>query len=173
MQRDLLNSLQLSIMSDAVDQRSSRQNYRSVTFWALGPYLVLYRLFGLIPIVQSMKNPLSGKISDRITWSYGLATFYSAAVIAVVMKFIYDEVPAFEALVSNDSAIVLQAANNFSICLNVFFTLVTCFAYLGRRLIRLVEEMMRCEHDISLLDCHLPVNLKYNSVVIDLKKYCD
>lgn len=152
-----VDAFHLSIMYE--EERRNR-----VTFWALGPYLVLYRLFGLIPVCyQSEAYSLSWKtachIFDRVTWSTILAKIYSAAIVALVMTYIFDELPALESLVSDDSAVVLLAANNFSICLNVFFTLLASFGYVGSRLIRLVNKMMCCEQDLSRLDCYLPVKI--------------
>lgn len=136
-------------------------NHKStVTIWALGPYLVVYRTLGLIPIcfdvdISSLVcNYRLCQWTRRIKWS----TLYSVAISLLMATFLVENRPSLELFLSLDNDQILEATNKFSIAFNVCVTLIVCLFYLGRRVNQLVDKMVRCEQDLATFECHLDVN---------------
>ncbi len=140
-----------------------RSHRSTVTLRAMMPYLVFYRILGLIPIYFK-SNSVSTTVCrfrERSWWKLFGTRLYSVIVLLLVTGFLYNNLPPLEALVSSDRGDVagaLEVGNRFSICLNVFFTIAICFSYLGTKFCRLVNKMIRCEQDLISHDCHLKVN---------------
>lgn len=141
-----------------------RSHRSTVTLRAMMPYLVFYRILGLIPIYfksNSVSTTLCRFRSERSWWKLWWTRLYSVIVLLLVTGFLYSNLPPLEALFSSDSGDVagaLEAANRFSICLNVFFTIAICFSYLGTKFCRLVNKMIRCEQELISLDRPMKVN---------------
>lgn len=129
----------------------------NVTLWALGPYLVVYRALGLIPI--HFESSIAGEMLNNRSWRFVLSKSYSAVILLSVSVFLIVNQPSLLWFLSRDNHQLLEVAHRSSVCLNVFFISVFFFCYLGRRLCRLIDRMVRCERDLVTFDCHLSVNL--------------
>lgn len=148
-----------------MDKNGNPLTQSSMTLQALKPYLLTYRMFGLIPVrfgkrSDSLSPPRRFVRSRTLRWDW--YKVYSAVVLVLVTLFLLKHVP-LQSMVEPRSK--LEAAHHLSYCFNVFVIITICFAYLGRRLCRLVERMVRCERELLKLGCNQTQVAYLNEIV--------
>ena len=130
-------------------------NGNCVTLRALMPYLVLYRILGLIPFHFQSENKNDELLAKQWNWKRIGLRLYSAILLLSVTAFLVEHLfsllkPSSEGIVAN-----LESTNIASFSLNILVILIICFSYLGKRVCRLLEGMLRCEREMIAIGCSL------------------
>lgn len=145
----------------------SRPIVKTVTLRSLKPYLVLYRIFGLIPVrFESFNNGVSAwEWSCTINKRPGWKIYTLIALILVTLSLtdtitgVLSSLPSVS-FASEEAINLLEAVNTSSFCINVFVIFIFCYVYLGKRLCRLVQKMIDCERDLISINSQLQVMKK-------------
>ena len=139
----------------------------TVTLRAIMPYLVFYKILGLIPIyfnsnAVSLSTTLR-RFPEQSWWKLGWARFYSVVILILVTGFLFNNLVSLKPIFSrnNDIAETLGTVHSFSISVNVFVTFAISFCYLGSRLCRLINKMARCEQQLISRDYHLKLKVNH------------
>lgn len=142
----------------------SRPVVKTVTLRSLKPYLVLYRIFGLIPVrFESFDNGVSAwewswSVKIRPGWK-----IYTLIALILVTLSLTDTITGVlgnlpnVSFASEEAIHLLEAVNTSSFCINVFAIFIFCYVYLGKRLCRLIQKMIDCERDLVNINSQLQV----------------
>ena len=122
-----------------------------VTLRALKPYLALYRMLGLIPIRFQETDEL-------VKWNWkrpGLLWFYCSVLLLRVAAFLIDHLLSLLKSSSDGIVGMLESTNIASFSLNILVILIISATFLGKRLCRLVQLMIRCEREMLSIGCEI------------------
>lgn len=144
-----------------MDKNGNLQSLPTMTLRALKPFLVTYRLLGLVPArfgkdVDCLSPAQRRRLANSRVLRWDWYRIYSGVLLILMTFFLCNYIPLHSMMDPEEGNVAdkLRAANQSSFCLNVFVTITICFAYLGRRLCRLVERMIRCERELIKLGCN-------------------
>ena len=128
----------------------------SSTLRALKPYLLVYRMVGLIQWQFCTKQGQLQTIIACQRWSKW--NVRSLILLFLVSIFFVERIIRFYFGVKSDDNInLLSDINSFIFAVNVLLTTLICSMYLSKRLCRLVNRMICFEKQLEAFGCQLQV----------------
>ena len=131
---------------------------RDFTLRALKPYLVTYRVFGLISC--RFRSDDNGKSISYWNRCYGWDVQATGLLLLIVVFFV-DRVSLFSSTSSAELTQLLSTVNRFTFSFNVLFTNLICWSYLSRRLCLLIDRMIQFEKQLESFGCQFKVHHMY------------
>ena len=125
---------------------------------ALKPYLVTYRVFGLISC--RFRSDDNGKSISYWNRCCGWDVQATGSLLLIVVFFV-DRILRFSSASSTDLTQLLNIINRFTFSFNVLFTNLICWSYLSRRLCLFVDRIIHLEKQLESLGCQFKVRYLY------------
>lgn len=129
----------------------------SSTLRALKPYLLVYRIVGLLQYQFHIKR---GRLETIIACQRWSKWNVQSLILALLVSVFFVDRTVRVSLTgrSADTVSLFGDINGFIFAVNVLFTTMMCSIYLSKRLCRLVDRMICFEKQLEAYGCQLQVS---------------